>query len=151
MSGEFGDDGFEEIRGGGARGGELRFQFVDQGHQLIHFGHDTALFGEGREWYQEVPNQRKVKIPLRDTLASRTMRSAAISSGTNFLEIIAARPDRAAALFSPHRGQQHLSRMACRRACFRRRCPYDIYAGRQADPEVLFGGIHDSFLCAERL
>ena len=44
--GEFGDEGFEEVRGGGAGGGELRFQLVHQGHQLIHFGHDPELFGE---------------------------------------------------------------------------------------------------------
>ena len=43
---EFGDEGGEEFRGGGAGGGELRFQLVHQGHQLIHFGHDPALFGE---------------------------------------------------------------------------------------------------------
>ena len=45
--GEFGDEGREEVGGGGAGGGELRFQRVHQGHQLIHFGHDPALFGEG--------------------------------------------------------------------------------------------------------
>ena len=47
MDSEFGNEGFEEVRGGGAGGGELRFQLVHQGHQLIHFGHDPALFGEG--------------------------------------------------------------------------------------------------------
>src|SRR5437762_1128821 len=47
---EFCDEGGEEVRGGGARGGELRFQSVHQGHQLIHFGHDPALFGERWEW-----------------------------------------------------------------------------------------------------
>ena len=46
---EFGDEGGEEVGGGGAGGGELRFQRVHQGHQLIHFGHDPALFGEGWE------------------------------------------------------------------------------------------------------
>jgi hypothetical protein len=45
--GEFGDEGGEEVRGGGAGSGELRFQRVHQGHQLLHFGHDPALFGEG--------------------------------------------------------------------------------------------------------
>lgn len=43
--GKFGDEGGEEGCGGGAGGGELRFQRVHQGHQLIHFGHDTVLFG----------------------------------------------------------------------------------------------------------
>jgi hypothetical protein len=47
LSGEFGDEGGEEVRSGGAGGGELVLQLVDQGHQLIHFGHDPALFGEG--------------------------------------------------------------------------------------------------------
>ena len=43
------DDRVEESRGSGAGGGELRFQQVREGHQLIHFGHDPALFGEGWE------------------------------------------------------------------------------------------------------
>lgn len=51
---EFGDEGGEEVRGGGAGGGELLLQRVHQGHQLLHFGHDPALFGEGfqfsRSW-----------------------------------------------------------------------------------------------------
>jgi len=47
---DFGDEGGEEVRGGGAGGGELRFQRVHQGHQLLHFGHDPALFAEGWEW-----------------------------------------------------------------------------------------------------
>jgi len=45
--GEFSDEGGEEVGGGGAGGGELRFQRVHQGHQLLHFGYDQALFGEG--------------------------------------------------------------------------------------------------------
>jgi hypothetical protein len=45
-SSEFGNEGEEEVRCGGAEGGELRFQRVRQGHQLIHFGHDRALFGK---------------------------------------------------------------------------------------------------------
>lgn len=48
-SGQFRDEGGEEVRGGRAGGGELRFQLVHQGHQLIHFGHDPALFGE---WWE---------------------------------------------------------------------------------------------------
>ena len=56
LSGEFGDEGGEEVRCGGAGGGELGLQLVDQGHQLIHFGDDTALFGEGGDWNLTVPN-----------------------------------------------------------------------------------------------
>ena len=43
------DEGGEELLTGGAGGGELRFQLVHQGHQLIHFRHDPALFGKGGE------------------------------------------------------------------------------------------------------
>ena len=52
-AGEFGDEGGEEVRGGGAGCGELRLQRVHQGHQLLHFGHDPALFGEGWEWERQ--------------------------------------------------------------------------------------------------
>ena len=41
-------EGGEEVGGGGAGGGELRFQRVHQGHQLLHFGRSPALFGERR-------------------------------------------------------------------------------------------------------
>lgn len=44
---EFGDEGREEVGGGGAGGGNLRFQGVHQGHHLLHFGKDPALLGEG--------------------------------------------------------------------------------------------------------
>jgi len=44
---QFGHDGLHQVRGGGAGFGDLRFQLVHQGHQLIHLGHDPALFGEG--------------------------------------------------------------------------------------------------------
>ncbi len=47
---EFGDEGGEEVRGGGAGGGERRLQRVHQDHQLPHFRHDPALFGEGWKW-----------------------------------------------------------------------------------------------------
>jgi hypothetical protein len=48
--GEFSDEGFHEFLGGGTGGGELRFQLVHQGHQLIDFGHDAALFGGRGDW-----------------------------------------------------------------------------------------------------
>jgi hypothetical protein len=35
--------------GNGAGGDELALQFVDQGHEFVHFGDDTALLGEGGE------------------------------------------------------------------------------------------------------
>ena len=48
-----------EANGGGTFAGssELRFQRIDEGHQLIHFGDDAALFGEG--W-----NGNKNLLPL---------------------------------------------------------------------------------------
>ena len=49
MFGEFVDEGVEEVGGGGAGGGDLFFQFVYQSHQLIDFGDDTLLLGEGWE------------------------------------------------------------------------------------------------------
>ena len=47
------EDGFEEPTAFGLVGGELRFEPVAQGHQLLHLCHDAVLFGEGREgnWY----------------------------------------------------------------------------------------------------
>ncbi|MDB6151086.1 MAG: hypothetical protein JWQ44_2534 [Chthoniobacter sp.] len=62
--GEFGDEGGEEVRGGGAGGGELRFQRVHQGHQLPHFGHDPALFGEGWDGDDCGGELRSVEIGL---------------------------------------------------------------------------------------
>ena len=47
LSGELSDESGKEVRGGSAGGGELRFQRVHQGQQMLHFGHDPALFGEG--------------------------------------------------------------------------------------------------------
>lgn len=40
-------DGFEEAAALGLGGGELRFQAVAEGHQLVDFGDDAVLFGEG--------------------------------------------------------------------------------------------------------
>jgi len=53
---EFGDEGFEEVRGGGAGGGELRFQLVYQGHQLIHFGPFVVALGAGRIGVLVIPD-----------------------------------------------------------------------------------------------
>lgn len=57
LTANFGDEGEEEVCGGDAGGGELRFQRVHQGHQLLHFGRDPALFGEGGEWEQVVSQE----------------------------------------------------------------------------------------------
>ena len=51
-------DGFEEAAVSGLGGCELRFQPVAEGHQLIHFGNDVVLFGEGWEWNGERVNYR---------------------------------------------------------------------------------------------
>ena len=37
----------KELFGSGAGGGELGFQRVNQGHQLLHFGYDTLMLGKG--------------------------------------------------------------------------------------------------------
>jgi len=47
VRGQLGHESFEKALGNGAAGGELRFQLVHQGHQLIHLGHDPAAWGEG--------------------------------------------------------------------------------------------------------
>jgi len=52
--------GGDEVRGGDAGLGELRFQPVRQGHPLLHFDHDPALLGEGRG---RIEGQRPVAIP----------------------------------------------------------------------------------------
>lgn len=54
--GEFGDQGFEEVLGSGAGSGEVGFQLVDQGHELIDFGDYSALFGERWERERTTPN-----------------------------------------------------------------------------------------------
>lgn len=48
-SSQFRDEGGEEFLPSGAGGGELLLQRVNQGHQLLHFGHDPALIGGGVE------------------------------------------------------------------------------------------------------
>lgn len=48
--GQFGYHRGQQLFTGGAGSGELHFQRVHQGHQLLHLGHDPALFGEGWEW-----------------------------------------------------------------------------------------------------
>jgi len=66
--GEFGDEGGEEVRGGGAGGGELRFQGVHQGHQLLHFGHDPSLFGEGWQGNRDKHRSSQSQILVADTV-----------------------------------------------------------------------------------
>src|SRR5688572_19480211 len=45
----FVEDGFEQAAAFGPGGGELPFQPVAQGHQLVHLGDDAALLGQGRD------------------------------------------------------------------------------------------------------
>jgi hypothetical protein len=70
LVGEFGDEGGEEVRGGGPGGGDLRFQLVHQGHQLIQFGHDPALFGEGWDGRYESANRFDEHVRLGGLLRS---------------------------------------------------------------------------------
>ena len=53
---ELGNDGFHELPGHDAGGGELRFQLVHQDHQFVDLGDDAALFGEGWEGKFYLPN-----------------------------------------------------------------------------------------------
>jgi hypothetical protein len=46
---QFGEEGFEAVRGGGTGGGEFLLQRVHRADQLLHFGHDPAWFAEGWE------------------------------------------------------------------------------------------------------
>ena len=55
-AGEFGNEGGEEVCGGGAGGGQLRFQRVHQGHQLFHLRHNPLLLGEGGKGKWEALN-----------------------------------------------------------------------------------------------
>lgn len=54
LDGELGDEGVEEVRGGGAGGGELSFQRVHQGHQLVHLRHNPLLLGKRGEWENQI-------------------------------------------------------------------------------------------------
>ena len=66
---EFGDEGGEEVRGGGAGGGELRFQRVHQGHQLLHFGHDPVLFFKGWQGNRDKHHSSQSQILVADTVS----------------------------------------------------------------------------------
>ena len=66
-AGEFGDQGIEEVGGGGSGGDKLGFQLVHQGHQVIHFGHDAALFGQGWECHFETAQNIEMKMLHADT------------------------------------------------------------------------------------
>ena len=75
---EFVDYGVEQVGGGGAGRGELRFQCVHQGHQLVHLGHDPALFGEGWDGRLESFHQfafliHRGALRKRDTSRGRAM------------------------------------------------------------------------------
>ena len=61
---EFGHDGLHEVRSRGARGDDLSVQLVHQGHQLLHFGHDPALFGEGWHWNRRLLDHSNVQRRL---------------------------------------------------------------------------------------
>ena len=45
----FVEDRFQQAAAFGLGRGELRFQPVADGHQLVHLRHDAALLGEGRK------------------------------------------------------------------------------------------------------
>ena len=53
------ENGFEKAAAFGLGGGELRFQPVAQGQQLVDFGDDAVLFGEGREEHEEFAKRSK--------------------------------------------------------------------------------------------
>ena len=57
--------GFEEAAAFRLGGGELRFQPVAEGHQLIHFCNDAVLFGERWKWDQNRAQNFKVDVFLR--------------------------------------------------------------------------------------
>ena len=52
-------NGFEEAAAFGLGDGELRFQPVAEGHQLVNFCDDAVLFGKGREEHEEIAKRSK--------------------------------------------------------------------------------------------
>ena len=51
-------DGFEQSAALGPGDAELRFELIANGHQLVHLGHDTVLFGQRRKGNHHVQQDR---------------------------------------------------------------------------------------------
>jgi hypothetical protein len=47
--GQFGNDGFQQPLAEGAGLGKLRFEPIDELHELLHLRDNAALLGEGRD------------------------------------------------------------------------------------------------------
>lgn len=69
---QFCDGGGEKGGDAGAGGGERGFQLVHQGHQFVHFRHDSALFGEGWEWDWRLLNHSNIERWLRECSRRRS-------------------------------------------------------------------------------
>ena len=48
--------GFHECLAGCLGLGELGFEVIAEGHELIDFGHDAVLFGEWGDWNSRLGN-----------------------------------------------------------------------------------------------
>lgn len=85
------DDRVEEFRGVGARGGELRFQPINERHELIHFGNDPnapsldAARGHVASEHGCATNERELgavlssrKSPVPETLEGRVAGSQCV-------------------------------------------------------------------------
>lgn len=67
--GQLGHGGREEVPGGVAGGSELRLKLVDEGHQLVHLGHDPALFGDGWDGYRELIYETQYEVLVSNPLS----------------------------------------------------------------------------------
>ena len=54
------EDGFEEAAGFGLGGGELGFEAVAEGHQLVDLGDDAVLLGEG--WEGDAASSQRIDV-----------------------------------------------------------------------------------------